>query len=705
MKLKKIFIFIAITVAILSGSLLKPGSAKAFNPNNIMDDQVFENSTSMSAVQIDIFLNGFTYSCISQNNGFSTDDPQGFNAALGRYTYGSKVSAGQAIFDVAQIYHVNPQVILATLQKEQSIVTGGKGCHYDRPNPSDPSQLYTCNIGGSSVTCTDACPTSYGGGCMNIAMSYNCPGACKASSEGFSTQLTLGTWILRFAEQRAYGNLTRYVGYELGDETYTYYGIMTAGWRKTSSSSSAINYDGSGTLLDGSSVTVANGATSSFYNFTPFQSGNISFINTFQGWFGSPYQVYSWSIINQYAYTDITKSTPVNLGNLGPNQRYYIGFSLKNTGNVTWSRDGPNPMNLGTATARDRASPFCDSSWPNPLPACNRTAPLHEWSVAPGQIGSFEFYITTPATTGSYNETYAPVIEGTAWMDNHTVGFPMIVNPTSYSGSTVSQAVYTDSDKRIPVNSANLVAGQHYYYTVRIMNNGNSLWQKNSTNPVVLGTSNPTDRPSGMCEPTWLGCNRPAALHEYTVAPGQIGSFEFWIKIPPSGTYTENFTPLLEGLTWMNSPPTTLTGYIGPAYYLWDLINQFAYTDSTKATPVNMGQLTAGSRYYIGFSLKNTGNTVWHQGTTNPFGLGPATTSQADLTGKYCDSTWPGGSPSCKRAAYLHEYTVAPGQIGSFEFWITAPVTPGSYNETYAPLMEGLTWMNYRTVSFPSIVH
>ncbi|HEU4984307.1 MAG TPA: hypothetical protein VFT58_01595, partial [Nitrososphaera sp.] len=160
----------------------------AFTANNIMDDSVFNMST-MSAAQIDAFLNSFPSSCISTNNSFVSEDVVGYNPSQG-FLYGSTVSAGTVIFHAAQAYDLNPQVILATLQKEQSLVTGGAGCHYDTP-PTQGSRVVACQ---------------YAGGCVYIAMGYDCPSDCNASSTGFSRQIIRATWKLKCVQQRSLGN-------------------------------------------------------------------------------------------------------------------------------------------------------------------------------------------------------------------------------------------------------------------------------------------------------------------------------------------------------------------------------------------------------------------------------------------------------------------------------------------------------------------
>src|SRR5690348_7783978 len=102
----------------------------AFDPNHVIEDSIYENIGTMSAAQIDSFLNSQPQSCISTNAGFTTPDPTGWSQSVGTnhgYTFGGNVSAGTAIYHTAQIYHINPQVIIATLQYEQSVITGTAG--------------------------------------------------------------------------------------------------------------------------------------------------------------------------------------------------------------------------------------------------------------------------------------------------------------------------------------------------------------------------------------------------------------------------------------------------------------------------------------------------------------------------------------------------------------------------------------------------
>ncbi len=250
---------------VLAGVLLAfHSTAKAsFNANEVVDDVVFNNINTMSAAQIDSFLNSFPDSCLSSNNGFTTPDPTGWSASVqtnNGYTFGGNVTAGQAIFDASRIYHINPEVLLATMQKEQSIVIGSGSpssfCHYTNLSPGD-----ACNAGVYGTV----------GGCVFIGMSYACPGSCDYSYNGFSLQLLASSWLLRFAEERAEGITSGYAGYDAGDSSVGYGGAQI---------------DVPYTLPGGNTVTVVNGATAALYYYTPSFAGGEEFDTIFQNWFG-----------------------------------------------------------------------------------------------------------------------------------------------------------------------------------------------------------------------------------------------------------------------------------------------------------------------------------------------------------------------------------------------------------------------------------
>jgi hypothetical protein len=251
-------------IGIVLGAHIKTARA-SFQANNLIDNYIFENSGSMSAAQIDEFLNhNFPQSCISTNNGFSAPDPTGYSPSTG-YTYGPNVSAGKVIYDAAQAYGINPQVILATLEKESSVVSGAASYH--------------CQY-------------------INTSMGFDCPdgGSCPrnpATESGFSQQIIHAAWLLMFGEQHANGNYNWAVikpGWDNSDDVGSCYsGPMTEGFYKRGSSSSCNQttfYDGYASI-DGTSVHMDTGATASLYWYTPHFHGNQLFVNIFESWFGA----------------------------------------------------------------------------------------------------------------------------------------------------------------------------------------------------------------------------------------------------------------------------------------------------------------------------------------------------------------------------------------------------------------------------------
>ncbi|MGD0284446.1 MAG: hypothetical protein ABSB12_02545, partial [Candidatus Saccharimonadales bacterium] len=57
----------------------------------------------------------------------------------------------------------------------------------------------------------------------------------------------------------------------------------------------------------------------------------------------------------------------------------------------------------------------------------------------------------------------------------------------------------------------------------------------------------------------------------------------------------------------------------------------------------------------------------------------------------FCTSGW---YEPCGRPAQLLQSSVPPGQVGTFEFPITAPGTAGTYDEHFNLVADGLTWFN-----------
>lgn len=731
----------AFAILALGSSVMAAPATHAWDAGRIIDDSVFNNSGSMSVQDIQNFLNSKVPTCDTYHAP-DTRYSQGANppwTCLKNYNEGGR-SAAQIIYDAAQQYSINPQVILVTLQKENGLITD-----------------------------TWPYPWQY-----KTAMGFGCPdGApCDAQWFGFTNQVNQGARHLRNFQ------------------------IQTPGW--TIPHRPGVNFiqynPNSG--CGGSNVNIVNGATSALYSYTPYQPnaaalatkygtgdgcsayGNRNFYNYFTDWFGNTYgQPYSWQVVSQtYSKGSV---------NITSTDTETLTVVAKNTGTATWSNNGSNPVRLGGSSPNDRSSQFYDGSWMS----SSRPANLQESSVPPGSNGTFTFTIQAPSA-GNYQERFNLLSEYNTWFQDPGMYFTINVTPATYSSQFVSDttpgtlqagttgsgivtykntsnvtwykngfatpklgvyghnSLYADSswengaraasmnessvapgdnatfnvvvkapsaagnysDSFQPViegwswvnppftknltvtgtyqaasNTSNptitLGTNQTYNATVSFTNTGTATWINSGYPQMKLGLGNPFGKSnSSLAATNWLAPNRAAAMNEASVAPGATGTFNLSIKAPPSpGLYTETFDPVAEGLAWVYAP-FTVTVNVVPANYSWQIVGQSYSNGSVNMSPGDSATLT--------LTAKNTGNTAWTKNGDFPIKL--ATTYGRDRNSIFNDGSW----PSANRAATLNEDTVAPGANGTFTFNVKVPSVNGAYQEHFSLIAEGYTWMN-----------
>lgn len=248
----------------------RPNTASAtYEGGNLISDSVFLDSNSMGKQDIQNFLNSkgsglanksYELSCYSTGS----QEYQWYTAAGA--SCNQSIPAAHIIYYAAQIYGINPQVILATIQKEQSLATSSN-------------------------------PTTWQ---LDHAMGYGCPtgGGCSASD--FAYQIDSGAWVLRFHFERARGNNTWWNnnGYTCGNSTYLYNPGLIPGTDVTFIDQNGVSYR---------THRIANAATASLYCFTPhaynnpaglygheafgttglYYSGSYNFVYWFEIWFGT----------------------------------------------------------------------------------------------------------------------------------------------------------------------------------------------------------------------------------------------------------------------------------------------------------------------------------------------------------------------------------------------------------------------------------
>ena len=240
-----------VLAVVVAGFLFSVGIAKAgYDSNNIIDDAKFVNHTSMDQSAIQSFL-----------------------AARGSYLAGYtdpqvNQSAAQIIRDAAWDFGINPQVIMATLQKEQSLITN--------PNPTASN--------------------------IRSAMGYGCPttGSCNPSLAGFYNQVRNGSWQLRFNYHRAGGNNSTWVGpsgQTWGNSSIVYPCRATTALYSTGLfPGRQVTFYAHTNGQAYATVSIANRATAAMYCYTPhvynpsgvpvYYSGSYNFVTFYERWFG-----------------------------------------------------------------------------------------------------------------------------------------------------------------------------------------------------------------------------------------------------------------------------------------------------------------------------------------------------------------------------------------------------------------------------------
>ncbi len=131
-------------------------------------------------------------------------------------------------------------------------------------------------------------------------------------------------------------------------------------------------------------------------------------------------------------------------------------------------------------------------------------------------------------------------------------------------------------------------AGETVDVTIKLRNKGTAPWQKTGSNKLSLGADKPRDHKNVLLAKP---APRLAALQEDLVQSGEIGTFKFSIKIPAQdGIYREYFTPVVEGIQWMDNHNTFLQVKVGNSDRLMTPdVEDAAAPQSTKTAAASTG--------------------------------------------------------------------------------------------------------------------
>ncbi len=136
-------------------------------------------------------------------------------------------------------------------------------------------------------------------------------------------------------------------------------------------------------------------------------------------------------VCDHYGYSYGTLDSQYNAqsyqSTLHPGEQAIVWAEYKNTGSVTWTNSGSNPVRLGTWNPQDRSSVFYTAgNWVGP----NRPTNMDQSSVGAGSIGRFTFIMTGPyGNYGYFQEYWRLVKELVAWFGYDGVWFGVNVVP------------------------------------------------------------------------------------------------------------------------------------------------------------------------------------------------------------------------------------------------------------------------------------
>lgn len=223
----------------------------------------------------------------------------------------------------------------------------------------------------------------------------------------------------------------------------------------------------------------------------------------------------------------------------GEVREFWIKFA--NVGTETWERGVPRRQ-VNLAINGDDRTPFrlgmaVDWLWEDRL--ATTTAPR----VRPGEIGEFRFKIRAPAAAGTYRLNLRPVVDGTTWLEDEGVFWLILVDAgfaARWVGSTTQPS---------------LRPGEEAELFLEFRNSGRQAWERGVASRQVWLAVRSDDPSFARWGVGWISANRLASATQALVRPGDIGTFLFRIRVPPtlpSGTHRIPLGLVVDGVTWLD---------------------------------------------------------------------------------------------------------------------------------------------------------
>lgn len=226
---------------------------------------------------------------------------------------------------------------------------------------------------------------------------------------------------------------------------------------------------------------------------------------------------------------------------INPKSKKMVTFKIKNTSKVMLSKDTHFQVR-----PNQTAQTFLRNS------ELILTSKIGK-DLQPGATADIQVLLNTTATSGSTLIDLQPVIGGKAIAKYLSFGLHVNTPPPKLKFDYQLLSVIYD---KTTFNKGDLVTA-----TVRVRNTGVSPWTNTGGNRITLGADKPRDHQNSLLvKPS----NRYAEMNEKLVQSNGIASFTFQIKVPgQDGIYKEYFTPVVEGIQWMNNHDSYLQVKVG----------------------------------------------------------------------------------------------------------------------------------------------
>jgi hypothetical protein len=363
-----------------------------------------------------------------------------------------------------------------------------------------------------------------------------------------------------------------------------------------------------------------------------------------------------------YCYSFVDRTPALDSWHTQPDT---FEISLRNECSRPWFKsaditgnDSGLVVHLGTGKAdvtddanpfanQDHSSPFCTSGSTGWIGSdCNRIEMVED-RVNQGEVATFRFAAGVPILAQPIESHFTPVVEEFGWMP-YQQDTMLRVNNNPYRATWQSQE---------PAEPFTMQTGETRNLKVSFTNEGHKPWQQSNAQ---LGIVGPDDNSESYDSPfyhsSWSGQDRPAALDQAEVAPGDAGSFSFTVQASDTpGTYKFRVRPVADGEWWMEEQTMDVYWMITVegepiTNDCSRFISDVTIPDDTVVAPGETVQKT--------WQLENCGDTTWNS-----------------YRAVRIDGTF--GPES------FDVSSVSPGERADIGVEITVPTEPGTHKATY----------------------